>query len=95
MLLHPKTRKMIAKIGQDIKTWRVAQRMSATEVAERAGITRPTLRAIENDPGSVSFRNIMSVLTVLGVDESVAAAFDPAMSVRGVQLLTAAARKEI
>lgn len=94
MQLHPKTGRMIRRIGDNMRTWRVAQRLTATEVADRAGITRATLRTIESNPGSVSFHNIFAVLTVLGVDETVAAAFDPVNSERGQAVLTAAARKE-
>ena len=55
----------------------------------------PTLRAVETDPGTVSFRNVLAVLAVLGVDEAVATAINPAMSERGQALLTAAARGEL
>lgn len=95
MKLHPKTERIMRKIGEDIRTWRVTQRLTATSVADRAGITRVTLRAIERNPGSASFENVMSVLAVLGLDEAVGTAIDPTQSIRGQTLLTAAARKEI
>lgn len=95
MTLHPRTATLMAKMGADIRTWRVAQRLTATRVADRAGVTRTTLRDIETDPGTVRFENVLAVLAVLGLDEAVAAAIDPTQSVRGQVILTAAARKEI
>ncbi len=95
MRLHPKTTRMIGKAGVDIQTWRRIQGLTATAVADRAGITRATLRSIESDPASVSFGNVVAVLAVLGVDEAVFAALDPAQSERGQGLLTAAARREL
>lgn len=93
--LHPKTERMLARVGTDIRTWRVAQRLTAKDVAERAGITRATLRTIETNPGSVSLHNIMAVLAVLGADETVAGSFNPAMSDRGQAILTSAATGEV
>jgi len=95
MNLHPKTEKLLVKIGSDLKTWRIAQGLTASRVADRAGITRKTLRDIENQPGTVRFENLLAVLAVLGLDEATAAAIDPTQSIRGQTLLTAAARKEL
>lgn len=95
MRLHPKTTRMLGRMGVDIRTWRLAQGLSATSVADRAGITRATLRTIETDPTRASFGNVLAVLAVLGVDDAVAAALDPTQSERGQALLTAAARREI
>ncbi len=95
MRLHPKTEELIARMGRDIQTWRKIQRLTATVVADRAGITRTTLRSIEANPGTASFENVLAVLAVLGLDEDVARALDPAESIRGQALLTAAARREI
>lgn len=95
MRLHPKSARMLTKIGTDIQTWRLAQGLTATSVADRAGITRATLRAIETDPTSVAFGNVLAVLAILGVDDAVAAAIDPSRSERGQVILTAAARREL
>lgn len=95
MRLHPRTAQLTTKIGTDIRTWRMAQGLSATAVADRAGITRATLRAIETEPTKVAFGNVLAVLAILGLDEDVAAAIDPTQSERGQTLLTAAARKEL
>jgi len=95
MKLHPKTEKLLGKMGSDIKTWRLAQGLTASRVADRAGITRTTLRDIENNPSTVRLENLMAVLAVLGLDEAVASAIDPTQSIRGQTILMASARKEI
>ena len=64
MRLHPKTEELIARMGRDIQTWRKIQRLTATVVAGRAGITRTTLRSIEANPGTASFENVLAVLAV-------------------------------
>lgn len=95
MKLHPRTERLLRRMGEDIRTWRMAQRLTTTAVADRAGITRVTLHQIETNPGSVAFGNVLAVLAVLGVDEAVAQAIDPTQSPRGQTILAASARGEI
>ena len=57
---HPRTERLMALVGPHIRAWRVAQDLTATEVADRADISRPTLRAIESDPTNVSFGNVLA-----------------------------------
>ena len=51
--------------------------LTAQQVAERAGITRTTLRKIETGDPGVSFRNVAQVLRALGVLDQVVEAIDP------------------
>ncbi|WP_234660370.1 helix-turn-helix domain-containing protein [Agromyces marinus] len=57
--------------------------MTATSLAERAFITRETLRAIEQGTGSPRLDSVMSVLIVLGIADTVVAAADPYTSEAG------------
>jgi putative transcriptional regulator, helix-turn-helix XRE-family len=66
-----------------------AQGLTAEQVADRAGISRPTLRTIETHPERASFGNVMAVLAVLGVDEAITTAIDPLESERGRALVLA------
>lgn len=66
-----------------------AQGLTAEQVADRAGISRPTLRTIETHPERASFGNVMAVLAVLGVDEAITTAIDPLESKRGRALVLA------
>lgn len=83
----PQRSRRLKELGENLRTWRKAQRLTAEIVAQRAGITRSTLRNIENDPGSVRFENVLAVLEVLGIEQGVIDATDPTTSVRGRALL--------
>lgn len=83
----PERTRKLHELGASLRVWRKAQRLTAEVVALRAGITRGTLRSIENGEGSVRFENVFAVLEVLGIDRGVLEAVDPSNSVRGRALL--------
>jgi transcriptional regulator with XRE-family HTH domain len=64
-------------LGERITTWRKLQRLTAAQVAERAGISRDTLRTIEQGRGTASTENLLRVLGILGILDSVLDAADP------------------
>jgi transcriptional regulator with XRE-family HTH domain len=64
-------------LGQQVADWRKLQRLTAAQVAERAGISRDTLRAIEQGKGTASMENLLRVLRVLGILDGVITATDP------------------
>jgi transcriptional regulator with XRE-family HTH domain len=64
-------------LGERVTTWRKLQRLTAAQVAERAGISRDTLRAIEQGKGTASTENLLRVLRILGILDSVLDAGDP------------------
>lgn len=67
----------LTELGQHVRGWRMVLGLTAQQVAERAGITRDTLRKIEaGDPG-VGFGNVAQVLRALGVLDQVVNAIDP------------------
>ena len=63
--------------GANLRRWRKVNGMSAVQVAERAFITRQTLRNIENGTGTGRMDSLFAVLTVLGVDGIILDAADP------------------
>lgn len=67
----------ITEFGEHVRGWRMVLGLTAQQVAERAGITRDTLRKIETGDPSVSFRNVAQVLRALGVLEKSVEAIDP------------------
>jgi transcriptional regulator with XRE-family HTH domain len=64
-------------LGTQVSDWRKLQRLTAAHVAERAGISRDTLRAIEAGKGTASTENLLRVLRVLGILDAVITATDP------------------
>ena len=70
---------MLAEVGEDLRLARLRRRLSAQQVADRAGISRSTLQNLEKGSPSVSMGNLLQVLVVLGVEKEFSnlAAADP------------------
>lgn len=64
-VLLPKTQKILEQMGEQIKYARLRRKLSMELVAERAGISRATLWAIERGTPSVSIGMYAAVLHAL------------------------------
>ena len=62
-------RRILETLGENIRLARLRRRLSAEQVAERAGISRPTLAAIGRGEPGVGIGNYLEVLRVLGLDQ--------------------------
>jgi len=71
-------RQSLRKLGLDLRDARRRRRLTAEIVAERAFITRPTLRKVEAGDHSVSIGVYAAVLQALGLLDGVAQLADPA-----------------
>lgn len=58
-------------MGENIKLARQRRKLTAVQVAERAGIARSTLYLIEKGDSSVAMGSYFNVLHVLGLQEDV------------------------
>ncbi|MCI1746642.1 MAG: helix-turn-helix domain-containing protein [Acidipropionibacterium sp.] len=72
--------RQLAEFGDHVRGWRMVLGLTAQQVSERAGITRATLRKIENGDAGVSFRNVAQVLRALGMLDQVVETIDPLSS---------------
>lgn len=63
--------------GAHLTAWRKLQRLTAEQVADRAGISRGTLHRLENGETSVGLDVFLNVVRVLGVLDRVVDAVDP------------------
>jgi transcriptional regulator with XRE-family HTH domain len=72
-----RTRLGAKAIGEYLTTWRKLQHLTAQQVAERADISRGTLRRLENGETSVGFDVVLQVARVLGLLDRMIEAFDP------------------
>ena len=68
--LLPRLTKILEGLGEDIKLARLRRRLSAVQVAERAGISRATLWQIEQGLPNVSMGYYAQVLFVLGLEKN-------------------------
>ena len=67
--LLPKHRRMLAQLGENLQLARLRRQLTASQVAQRAGISRNTLYLLEHGSGSGSIATLFSVLVVLGLED--------------------------
>lgn len=64
----PSLRRISAELGENIRLARLRRKLPTTMTAQRAGISRNTLRAIEKGDPSVTFGAYVNVLFILGLE---------------------------
>ena len=68
--LLPEIKNCLADFGAQIKTLRLQKKITATELAQRVGISRMTLLAVEKGTGTVAVGIYAAVLYALnGLDD--------------------------
>lgn len=72
--------RLLQEFGAHLRRWRKVNGMSATQLAERAFITRETLRNLETGVGSARVDSLFAVLTALGIADTVVTAASPYQS---------------
>jgi len=65
----PSLQRQLAKVAENIRLARLRRKFSETMIAERAGISRNTLRAIERGDPHVAFGAYANVLFSLGLEK--------------------------
>ena len=65
----PSVTRALAELGENIRLARRRRKLSASLLAERAGMTRPTLRAIERGEFGVTLGSYANVLHCLGLEK--------------------------
>jgi transcriptional regulator with XRE-family HTH domain len=70
--LLPKHDRMLADLGENLKLARLRRKLSAEQVAERAGVSRSTLSLMENGSAGASLGKLLQVLVVLGLESDLA-----------------------
>lgn len=68
----PALKRLLKAMGENIKLARLRRKLSAQLVAERAGMSRTTLRAIENGEAGVTLGAYANVLMCLGLENDLA-----------------------
>lgn len=65
------------EIGLDFAGWRKILGLTAAQVADRADISRDTLRKLEHGDPGVSFHVVLRVARALGILETLTQALEP------------------
>ena len=65
--LFPKQQAILVQFGENIRLAAKRRKLTQTQMAERTGLSKPTLRKIERGDGSVSIGHYLLVLSVLGL----------------------------
>ena len=79
-------KRALAKLGQDIRSARLRRRITTTTMAERAFITRMTLRKVERGDPGVSLGIYATVMFVLGLTPRLADLADARSDEVGLRL---------
>ncbi len=69
---HPIVRRLLKELGENIRLARLRRGFSMAIVAERAGMSRPTLRSVERGEPGVTLGSYANVLHSLGLHEDLA-----------------------
>jgi len=69
----PALSRILVELGQNIRFARQRRNLPAELLAERAGMSRTTLRALERGDPSVTFGAVANVLHSLGLEKDLAA----------------------
>ena len=69
---YPRYARLAEGLGDRIAVARTRRRLTVTEMAERMGVTRPTLNRLERGDLSIGLSVLVRALGVLGLDEDLA-----------------------
>jgi transcriptional regulator with XRE-family HTH domain len=69
VIISPTLENILETAGENIKLARLRRKITATMLAERAGISRVTLRKVENGESSVTMAIYANVLFCLGLEK--------------------------
>jgi transcriptional regulator with XRE-family HTH domain len=64
-------------VGASVRAWRKLRGLTQAQLADRAGVSRPTLRRLETGDGAISFENTLRILRALGILDALPRALDP------------------
>ena len=64
-------------LGERIHQWRMVLGLSSQQISERAGVTRDTVRKLENGDTTVKTETLLQVLRAMGMLDPVLEALDP------------------
>ena len=64
-------------VAEHVSAWRRLRGLTQQQLADRAGVSRNTVRALEAGGGSTSLENVLRILRAVGLLDVVPEALDP------------------
>jgi transcriptional regulator with XRE-family HTH domain len=68
---HPAQRRQLLALGQRLRAARLRRRLTQAMLAERVGVTVPTIRKLEGGDPSTSLSVVLRALVVLGLAQDI------------------------
>lgn len=68
---HPRHARQLAALGERLRAARLRRKLTQAMVAERVGVTLPTIRKLESGDPSSSLATVIRVLQVLGLAQDI------------------------
>lgn len=68
----PSVARLLTELGTNVRLARRRRKLTAGQVAERAGMSRPTLRALERGAATITLGSLANVLHTLGLEKDLA-----------------------
>lgn len=68
---HPAQRRQLAALGQRLRAARLRRKLTQAMLAERVGVTVPTIRKLEGGDPSTSLSVVLRALVVLGLAQDI------------------------
>lgn len=68
---HPVQRRQLVALGERLRAARLRRRLTQAMLAERVGVTLPTLRKLEGGDPSTSLSVMLRALVVLGLAQDI------------------------
>ncbi|MBM95559.1 MAG: transcriptional regulator [Oceanospirillaceae bacterium] len=65
---------LLGEIGARVRAVRLSENLSQEQLAAAASVSRSTIKRLESGHGSVSLANLLAILAVLNLSESLVAA---------------------
>ena len=68
---HPRAKRQVEALGQRLRAARLRRSMTQEVMAERVGVSVPTIAKLENGEPSTSLATVLRVLSVLGLSADI------------------------
>lgn len=68
---HPRAQRQIESLSQRLRAARLRRSMTQEVMAERVGVSVPTIAKLENGDPSISLATVLRALTVLGLADDI------------------------